>query len=211
VLGVDDIDLSPVALALEDGHAAIIGSYRSGRTTALETIARSLAEAPAGCELHLLAPRRSALTELGFWTSSARGMDGCEARVPELVEEVYARSGESGERPLVVIIDDAGELAEAVCAGAIETLLRRGRDRGVHVVAAFERGQARHYAPWIREVRKDGTGLLLDPDLDLDGELLGVRLPRRTNAHFPPGRGYLVLDGSARLIQVAGGGERASG
>jgi S-DNA-T family DNA segregation ATPase FtsK/SpoIIIE len=204
VLGVDDIDLSAVVLPLEEGHAAIIGSYRSGRSTALGTIARSLGAAPAAGELHLLAPRRSALTELDVWTSVARGLDACETRVPELVEEVYARSGEGPEAPLIVVIDDAGELAEAVCAGAIEMLLRRGRDRGVHVVAALERGQARHYAPWIRELRKDGTGLLLDPDLDLDGELLSVRLPRRSNAFFPPGRGYLVVNGTARLIQVAG-------
>ena len=73
----------------------------------------------------------------------------------------------------------------------------------MHVVAALERGQARHYAPWIREVRKDGTGLLLDPDLDLDGELLSVSLPRRSNVVFPPGRGYLVAGGTVRLIQVA--------
>ncbi|MGH2944280.1 MAG: hypothetical protein ACRDLN_16060, partial [Solirubrobacteraceae bacterium] len=204
VLGVDDVDLSPVALALDDGHAAVIGSYRSGRTTALATIARSLHDAPAAGELHLLAPRRSRLAELDLWTTAARGTDACEARVPQLVEEVYARSGEGGEAPLIVVIDDAGELAEALCAGAIETLLRRGRDRDVHVVAALERGQARHYAPWIRELRKDGSGLLLDPDLDLDGELLGVRLPRRTNPSFPPGRGYLVARGTARLVQVAG-------
>lgn len=204
VLGVDDIDLSAVELPLGDAHAAIIGSYRSGRTTALRTIACSLHEAPAAGELHLLAPRRSALLELDVWTSVARGMDACEARVPELVEAVYARSGDGGASPLIVVIDDAGELAEAVCAGALETLLRRGRDRDVRVVAALERGQARHYAPWVRELRKDGTGLLLDPDLDLDGELLGVRLPRRSNAFFPPGRGYLVVSGTARLIQVAG-------
>ncbi len=203
VLGVDDIDLSAVALPLDDAHAAIIGSYRSGRTTALQTLARSLAEAPDAGELHLLAPRRSALLELDIWTSVARGVDACEARVPELVEEVYARSGEGGDTPLIVVIDDAGELIEAVCAGALETLLRRGRDRDVRVIAALERGQARHYAPWVRELRKDGSGLLLDPDLDLDGELLGVRLPRRSNAFFPPGRGYLVVGGVARLIQVA--------
>jgi len=204
VLGVDDIDLSAVELPLDDAHAAIIGSYRSGRTTALQTIARSLHEAPAAGELHLLAPRRSALLELDLWTSVARGMDACEARVPELVEEVYARSGDGGATPLIVVIDDAGELVEALCAGALETLLRRGRDRDVRVVAALERGQARHYAPWVRELRKDATGLLLDPDLDLDGELLGVRLPRRSNPFFPPGRGYLVVSGTPRLIQVAG-------
>lgn len=203
VLGVDDIDLSAVALPLDDAHAAIIGSYRSGRTTALQTLARSLHETPAAGELHLLAPRRSALLDVDIWTSVARGVDACEARVPELVEEVYARSGEGGDTPLIVVIDDAGELTEAVCAGALETLLRRGRDRDVRVIAALERGQARHYAPWVRELRKDGSGLLLDPDLDLDGELLGVRLPRRSNAFFPPGRGYLVAGGVARLIQVA--------
>ena len=203
LLGVDDIDLSAAALPLDDAHAAIIGSYRSGRTTALQTLARSLHEAPAAGELHLLAPRRSSLVELDLWTSVARGIDACEARVPELVEEAYARSGEGGQTPLIVVIDDAGELAEAVCAGALETLLRRGRDRDIRVIAALERGQARHYAPWVRELRKDGTGLLLDPDLDLDGELLGVRLPRRSNAFFPPGRGYLVAGGIARLIQVA--------
>lgn len=203
ILGVDDIELAAVALPLDDAHAAIIGSYRSGRTTALETLTRSLHEAPAAGELHLLAPRRSSLLDLDIWTSVARGVDACEARVPELVEEVYARSGEGGETPLIVVIDDAGELTEAHCAGALETLLKRGRDRDVRVIAALERGQARHYAPWVRELRKDGTGLLLDPDLDLDGELLGVRLPRRSNAFFPPGRGYLVVGGVARLIQVA--------
>jgi hypothetical protein len=30
-----------------------------------------------------------------------------------------------------------------------------------------------------------------------------VRLPRRSNPFFPPGRGYLVVSGTPRLIQVA--------
>ena len=44
----------------------------------------------------------------------------------------------------------------------------------------------RAYGGWLRELRKDEHGLLLDPDLDVDGDLFGVRLPRRTNAVFPP-------------------------
>jgi S-DNA-T family DNA segregation ATPase FtsK/SpoIIIE len=42
----------------------------------------------------------------------------------------------------------------------------------------------------------------LHPELDVDGDLLGVRLPRRTNAVFPPGRGFLVNRGEVELVQV---------
>jgi S-DNA-T family DNA segregation ATPase FtsK/SpoIIIE len=49
-------------------------------------------------------------------------------------------------------------------------------------------------------------GLLLQPDVDLDGDLLGTVLPRR-GAVAPlaavPGRGYLVVDGRPGLVQVA--------
>ena len=53
------------------------------------------------------------------------------------------------------------------------------------------------------ELRNDGHGLLLRPELDLDGELLGTRLPRGFRRSFPPGRGYLVDAGAAELVQVA--------
>jgi S-DNA-T family DNA segregation ATPase FtsK/SpoIIIE len=54
-------------------------------------------------------------------------------------------------------------------------------------------------------MRKDEHGLLLDPDVDVDGDLLGTRLPRRTNLAFPPGRGYFVVRGDVELVQVAAG------
>ena len=37
----------------------------------------------------------------------------------------------------------------------------------------------------------------------LDGDLLGVRLPRRPLVRFGPGRGYLVEAGSVEIVQVA--------
>ncbi len=104
---------------------------------------------------------------------------------------------------MLVVLDDAGELAESHAASSLEMLIKRGRDSHVRVLASLEAGQARHYAAWVREIRKDGRGVLLDPNLDLDGELLGVRLPRRSNAVFPPGRGYVVIDGRVVLAQVA--------
>ena len=72
------------------------------------------------------------------------------------------------------------------------------------MLAAAERVAAqRAFSGWLRELRKDEHGMLLSPDAETDGELLGVRLPRRTNPVYPPGRGYLVERGAVELVQVA--------
>ena len=47
----------------------------------------------------------------------------------------------------------------------------------------------------------DPNGDALTCRIDLDGDLVGVRLPR-TNGGLPPGRGYLVTDGQVELVQV---------
>jgi S-DNA-T family DNA segregation ATPase FtsK/SpoIIIE len=85
LLGVDDIDLSALALPLDGAHAAIIGSYRSGRTTALQTLARSLHEMPpAGraapaCAAPLAAAGAGSVDERGARDRRLRGA-GARAR-----------------------------------------------------------------------------------------------------------------------------------
>jgi S-DNA-T family DNA segregation ATPase FtsK/SpoIIIE len=203
VVGVDALDLAPLTLSVEEKHVIVIGPYRSGRTTALGTLTRSLQESTPSAQMHLLAPRRSALTALDGWTSVSRDPNACNAQIQTLLDEIMGRDDESDDPLIVVVLDDAGELTESVAAPALEVMLKRGRDRRLRVVAGIETGQARHYASWVRELRKDGHGLLLSPDPDADGELLGVRLPRHAKRHQPPGRGYYVDDGRVRLVQVA--------
>lgn len=113
------------------------------------------------------------------------------------------RSPEQDHPPLFVVIDDAGELADGSAATPLETVVRRGRDVNVRVILAMESAAARGFSPWIREMRKDANGLLLTPDLDVDGDLLSIRLPRRSSRTFPPGRGYLVSNGQFVHLQVA--------
>jgi S-DNA-T family DNA segregation ATPase FtsK/SpoIIIE len=197
MLGLSDAELLPAQLDLADRHFLVVGPYRSGRSTALATIVRSLAESTPGLELHLLAPRRSPLAELDCWTSVATGA-GCDEACERLALDL------TGERPALLVIDDGEELAETLGAPALETLVRRGRDAQVRVVAAVERqGAQRAFSGWVRELRKEEHGLLLVPDPDVDGDLLGTRLPRRSNPVFPAGRGYLVERGSLELVQVA--------
>jgi S-DNA-T family DNA segregation ATPase FtsK/SpoIIIE len=204
-VGIDETDHAPVCIDLYDAHFLVTGPHRSGRTTALATIVDSARRAPAAPLLHLLAPRRSALLDSDVWETSARGHDACVVSANTLLELVHERSPDEPHDPVFVVIDDADELSESLAATALETLARRGRDVNVRIIASCENSAARGYSPWIGELRKDGSGLLLSPDVDLDGDLLAVRLPRRSARALVPGRGYLVSGGRVTFVQVAGG------
>jgi S-DNA-T family DNA segregation ATPase FtsK/SpoIIIE len=199
VIGLADEDHGPARVDLEDGHFAVIGPYRSGKSTALAALATSLASSSPNVVLQLLAPRRSPLVELGIWSSVASGADACTEAARLLSESLEA----GGLPRTVVVVDDSEELSDEPAATALASVVRRGRDAGVTLVTATERQAAQRAYGWVRDVRKDEHGLFLDPDIDMgDGEMLGVRLPRRTNAAMPPGRGFVVRRGSYALVQI---------
>jgi len=101
-------------------------------------------------------------------------------------------------------IDDGGELADAMSVTRLERLVRLARDSPLRVVASVETGSARGIGiAWIRELRREGHGLLLQPDLAADGDLLAARLPGESSVPLTPGRGFLVVRGSAELIHIA--------
>jgi S-DNA-T family DNA segregation ATPase FtsK/SpoIIIE len=119
----------------------------------------------------------------------------------ELVEHVLIagppRSGKStalrtiaGVLPHHLMIDDAAQVDAVELSRPVVAAARIDDVRG-------------SYGHWLREVRKSRTGLLLQPDLSTDGDLLGVRLPRRLSTPLVSGRGFLVDNGDARLVQIA--------
>ena len=197
VIGLDDELLAPIGVDLAEGSFLVVGPRRTGRTTALAAIAASLRRGAPDLPLHLLSPRRTALTDLSIWTSVAAGPEECAAAAERLAA--------APEAPLVVFVDDAVELGEGLGAPALERVLHQARDAPVRVVAAADpHGLQRLFGGWLRDLRVEGRGLLLSPSGEADGDLLGVRLPRGAAAALPPGRGYLALRGTARLVQVAG-------
>ncbi len=202
-LGVGEADLGVTTVDLSEMHLLVAGPYRSGRSTALATIATGVREAEPRAALHLLAPRRSPLRELGFWDSVATSAEACAGKIESLLRE--AEDGTLESRPTFLVIDDGGELAEATVISNLERLVRVGRDSRLRVIASVESAAARGIGVgWIRELRREGHGLLLQPDLAAEGDLLGARLPRRVAAPLVPGRGFLVRSGEAELVQVAG-------
>jgi S-DNA-T family DNA segregation ATPase FtsK/SpoIIIE len=202
VLGLADEALAPMSVQLGDGSFFVAGPRRSGRTTTLATIATSLRSGGSELTMHLVSPRRSSLPDLGVWTSVAAGSEESETFLVGLAETVTARK--AGSDPIVLVVDDGTELTEGKAAAALDTIVKRGRDVDVFVVAAVEANTAhRTFGGWLRELRNEEHGLLLVPQVDVDGDLLGVRLTRAATRAFPPGRGFLVRRGLVELVQVA--------
>ena len=201
-VGIGDGDLTVATIDLSEMHALIIGPYRSGRSTALAAVAHGVHGAPGHAPLHLLSPRRSPLRDLDLWETSAAGLAPCADAVSSLLER--AERGEFASQPAVVVVDDGNELTDARTVTQLEQLVRLARDSELRVVASVETGSARGIGnSWIRELRREGHGLLLQPDLSSDGDILGARLPRSVPAALSPGRGFLVVRGISELVQIA--------
>lgn len=101
----------------------------------------------------------------------------------------------------VVLIDDAEALDDP--DDAIDALFKR-LVPDVHIIAAGRADLLRTaYGHWTQTLRRSGAGVLLRPDVDFDGDLLAVRLPRRAPVAVTVGRGWLVSSGEAQFIQAA--------
>jgi DNA segregation ATPase FtsK/SpoIIIE, S-DNA-T family len=197
MIAIGDSDLRPRGIPLDQGSVLVTGPPRSGRTTALATIAQSAAA--VGIPMFHLHVRQTPLARAPFWRKVAHGPSDGAQLVGKLVEVVGRL-----ERRTLMIVDDLADLADSEADTALTELLRVARDQPITVIAAVDNTAARRqYSGTIPEMRKDGIAVLLQPDTDSDGDLVGVTLPRRTRGAWPEGRGYLAERGTAELIHVA--------
>ncbi len=194
VIGIGGAELEPVLLDVAPGsHLLVVGEARSGRSTALLTIARSALARPGG-RVVVIAARRGPLDAL----KGAKGVHGF-AEAPEQIDPVLAAIESGGEALLIVddADDNAGQLAER-----LERILRSGRDRGVRVVVAARSAEwTRMYEPWARQLAGLRRALVLS-DFREFASALDVRLPPAMTP-ASPGRGFLVTGGNVVHLQVA--------
>ncbi|WP_214408778.1 FtsK/SpoIIIE domain-containing protein [Sphaerisporangium fuscum] len=195
LLGAGGDSLAPLGVdLLAQGPAAVVaGPARSGRSSALVTATRRLLA--QGTPVVVVAPRRSPLRELS-------GEPGVLAVITSDAEDLAAAV--AGHERYVVAVDDAELISPDSPLGmALEGTLRSGRD-GEHglLVAGTTGDLATAYRGFVAEARKSRTGLLLAVQSPADGDLLNVRLPRGA-VGGPPGRGLLVVSGTATPVQTA--------
>lgn len=198
-LGVGAADLGVEVLTLGRGeHLLVAGNAHSGVSTGLRSLARLVKQASPRTVLVGVADRDSPVR------ADVSLFDGL-GTLDEL-EAVLALAAVDREREWVVVVDDA-HLLDA--PPGVEDLLRAAHCRFVVGGRADHlQGRVGH---WTRSVRRCGSGVLLRPRLESDGDLLGVRLPRRLSVPMPAGRGFVVRGGVAKLVQMAGADLAASG
>lgn len=192
-VGVREDTLGPALLELYEGeHVLIAGPARSGKTTLLLGIAESLRALPDGQRPTIwgIFDRRSRLADAGL-DREASSPD----EIPGLLASLRLEPG-----PVVLLIDDAERVEDA--DQSIASLLN-APPHGLSVFAAARAADLRTmYSHWSKTVRKARCGVLLQPDTDYDGELLGVKLPRTAPVAITPGRGYMCVGGVAALVQT---------
>ncbi|WP_326550668.1 FtsK/SpoIIIE domain-containing protein [Micromonospora sp. NBC_01813] len=200
LVGVGGDDLAGVGPDLGDNPTFLIGGPpRSGRSTALLTVARSLLDGGTG--LLVLAPRRSPLRELA----------GCPGVVGVVADAAIRRGafadllGSITEKTGAVLIDDAELMVQSEIDNELLMLARGAAGDGWGlVIAGNAEGLTLSLANWLTQAKRNRAGMLLSPQSVTDGEVIGVRLPRGIVGRPPqPGRGYLHLgDGSLSAVQV---------
>ena len=191
-IGLGWTSLEPIGWPLRPGeHLLVAGPARSGRTTALCTAASVLGRLRPDWPVIAVGARQPLPSDA---VASHVG--------PHDLSELAALLGsEHRDRPTVLLVDDADLLDDP--SGVLATLLAAPRPDLLVVAAGRNDGLRGQYGTWLRRVRMSRAGLLLQPDADLDGDLLGV--PAAAPAARPfrsrprlPGGGRLGRDRAGR-------------
>ncbi len=172
----------------EGEHVLIAGPARSGKSTLLLALAESLQKSDV--TIWGVCGRRSPLPQAE--------LDRCAVGPDEAVALLASARVHNG--PLVLLVDDAEQFADddQAFAGLISA-----RTSDLLVIAAGRSDDLRSlYSHWTKTIRKARCGVLFQPNVDYDGELLGVTLPRRAPVAITPGRGYIVSGGTVDFLQA---------
>jgi S-DNA-T family DNA segregation ATPase FtsK/SpoIIIE len=196
MVGAGGDELSPQGLDVaEEGPGIVVaGPPRSGRSTTLITMARSLIAQQT--PILVIAPRRSPLRSL-------EGTPGVLAVLGSELDVEYLRTTLNPLDRYVVLVDDAEMLYNAPNSEILERIIVSGRDADHGLILAGNTADLSScYSGFIATARKSRCGVLVAVDTPDDGDLFGVRLPRNAGPG-PLGRGLLFRTGRAAPIQLA--------
>ena len=177
LVGLASSDLAAAHLLLPVGdHVLVVGPARTGKTTALSRLAESWSDLHPMGEVVLV---------------DRRGPPGVDlsTRAPH-------------DTPLLLVVDDADRVADHT--GAFAEVIA-GRHPGVTILASARLEAARvAYGHWVRDIARSHCGLVFTAAGEIDGELLGAVLPRRTPMRARPGLAWMIDGRGHQLVQVAG-------
>ena len=171
-LGGDDMGVVGPDLAAGAGTFLVAGPGRSGRSTVLLTMARSLLA--QGVELVVVAPRASPLREL----ESVPGVLSVLATAAVSATDL-APWFDGGQRRRVLVVDDAETVKDCPAAAWLAGFVASCAERGQALVAGGSSAELAHgFTGWHVDLRRARCGALLSPQVPAEGDLIGAVVPR---------------------------------
>jgi S-DNA-T family DNA segregation ATPase FtsK/SpoIIIE len=198
LIGVGGDDLVPMGPDLADGPGSFVvtGPPKSGRSTVLTAVVRSLTA--QGIGVVVVAPRRSPLRT---FEGSAGVVAVLTARTVE--ESSLAPLFADPVGPRVLVIDDGEHLKDCPAADWLAEFLRSCPDTGRALVVAGTTGEVlAGWSGWQVDVRNARCGAVLSPQLPNEGDQVGLRLTKSDLADRPTPGFALVDDGSGQAVRV---------
>ncbi|MFJ3030281.1 FtsK/SpoIIIE domain-containing protein [Curtobacterium sp. NPDC087080] len=197
-VGGDDMELQTVDLRTGGGTFVVAGPSRSGRSTMLAAMARSLLA--GGTSLVVLAPRPGPVRDLEGLPGVRAVFSGDDV-TQEQLEPVLAPDG----APLVLVVDDGELLIDCSAARWLRDWGRAAVDNGQGMLLGGNTtGLAAGFGGWQVDAKKNRRGALLSPQDTLAGDLIGVRIARSSiSSRIEPGSALVHLGtGLASTLQV---------
>lgn len=197
LVGLGGDDLVPLTLRPDrDGRRWLVaGGSRTGKSTALATLTRSLLD--AGTPVAVVADRPGPLDGLRDHAHVV-----CWARPHEPSDVALLVAARQSHAGLAVIVDDADQMLDTPADPVLREIARLvERDAGLVVCSATTSTVMTQYRGVAVEVARHQTGVLLGPSGPADGDLFGARVVRARDRI--PGRGLLVARGTTTPVQVA--------
>jgi S-DNA-T family DNA segregation ATPase FtsK/SpoIIIE len=179
----------------------VVGPPRSGKTTALVTIASQLRRAVPKANFVYLGDGRSALRTAVQWDEVADDDDQIAEMAKSLEQRLEAGAFPSGG--LAVFFDGAHRLATLMCDQDLVKVVNLAGRAGQVVVADADVDQAGSSYALLKALRVARHGLALVPD-QFDGDsVFKTPFPRTKRPDFPPGRALYVREGRVTKVQIA--------
>ncbi|WP_369036664.1 FtsK/SpoIIIE domain-containing protein [Streptomyces adonidis] len=175
----------------------VTGPPRSGRSTVLLTMARSLLS--HGTKIVVIAPRNSPMRALAGVPGVVEVFEDSDLAVADFRAALGRVDSQAGG----ILVDDAEMLINSEIDGDLAALARGNAGDGWGlVVAGNNEAMLSGVAGWQAIVRRNRCGALLAPRSIGDGEAVGQRVPYGLiGADTEPGRAHLHL-GDGRFVTV---------
>lgn len=185
MVGIGGDSLRPDGPTVPHGDPIlVVGAARTGVST---TVERCVAAAAQACSSRLLrVDRRTTLDEVADVVSAA-----------------------TEREPVLIVIDDAHRVDDDA-RGTLAAVARGDHPAARLIIGARADAVRSGYGHWAREAARARCGIVMANRGGVDGDVLGVDIPRRPLVVARPGLGWIVDGGPLRQVQVAASGSVAS-